>query len=91
MGTPSHRHLFEDLDVNVVHDIREADFVLNTTMSGKDFKREQLLNIKEIVLKNKIKWICTSPDVSMLKGDTIVETPGNFSQELEADGAQVEK
>ena len=84
------RSIVEGLDIEVVDDIEEADFLL---ISGSDAPKKNMVDDYEPILRKAIrkrmKAICANPDIKGLMGNSFILGPGMIARRYEDFGGVV--
>lgn len=90
MSRNNDRTIVDGLDLEIVDDIDNADFLL---ISGSDAPKKTLVDDYEPLLKKairrRLKAICANPDVQGLMGDTHIMGPGMIARRYEDFGGVV--
>lgn len=90
MSRGGDRSIVEGLDVNVVDDIEDADFLL---ISGSDAPEKNIVDYYEPILRKairkRLKAICANPDSRGLVGNGYIMGPGMIARRYEDFGGVV--
>lgn len=90
MSRGGDRSIVEGLDLEVVDNIEDADFMM---ISGSDAPEKTMVNYYEPILKTairkRLKAICANPDSRALIGDNYVLGPGMIARRYEDFGGVV--
>ena len=90
MSRGGDRSIVEGLDVEVVNNIEDADFLM---ISGSDAPEKTMVNYYEpllkIAIRKRMKAICANPDSRALIGDNYVLGPGMIARRYEDFGGVV--
>lgn len=90
LGPARDKSVYEGLDLDIVTDLKEADFVLNSGIYDhfNDTAEKYAPLLEEAAAKN-LPMICANPDKVVYVGDRLVLCPGTLAQMYEKMEGQV--
>jgi HAD superfamily hydrolase (TIGR01459 family) len=89
IGGPYVRHLVEDIDLDLMSEARNADFILNAIPGTEDHEATNLLAQLEIALVRNLPMICANPDMVVNIGDQQKKCAGTYAKLYEEAGGHV--
>lgn len=89
LGPPRDNSVHEGLDLDLVTQPEEADFVLNTGADGFDDTLDDYKPILEKAARCGLPMICANPDLTVMMGDTVAICAGLLAEHYEVLGGRV--
>lgn len=90
IGPSRDNHLMKNLNLKLVKNVSEADFILNTGPWGDDDKLDNYVGILNEGVKFNLNMICSNPDKRVIRGNNFMICAGLLAEYYETIQGKVE-
>lgn len=89
LGPARDRSVFEDTDLTIVPDLRQADFILNTGPISLDERVEDYIAVLEPAARRGLPMVCANPDLVVIRAGRPIVCAGAIAARYREMGGMV--